>query len=189
MRCPFLIGERVYLRGLELSDLNGNYIAWLNDAQVCQFNSHHVFPYSKEAGESYIKHTQSSKQDLILAIVVKHTDQHIGNIALQCIHPIYRNAEYAILLGEKEYWGQGYSKEASVLLIQHGFLALNLHRIYCGTSADNVAMQKLAIFMGMKEEGRRREAMYKNGKYVDVVEYGMTVEDFFNKYQNLPDPA
>ncbi len=32
--------------------------------------------------------------------------------------------------------------------------------------------------MGMKEEGRRRQAQFKNGKFTDVVEFGALKEEF-----------
>jgi len=178
MRNPFLIGEKIYLRGLNEKDLEGNYINWLNDPEVCKYNSHHVFPYYMENGENYIKSTYNSKNSLVLAIVIRETNIHIGNISLQKIDYISRNAEFAILIGEKNFWGKGYSKEASTLIITHGFLSLNLHRIYCGTSSDNIAMQKLAIYLGMFEEGRRKEAIYKNGKYSDIIEYGLLRNKF-----------
>ena len=59
------------------------------------------------------------------------------------------------------------------LILGHGFGALNLHRVYCGTSSENVPMQKLALAMGFSLEGRRREALYKNFGYLDVLEYGL----------------
>ena len=34
-------------------------------------------------------------------------------------------------------------------------------------------MQRLALYLGMKEEGRRREAAFKDGRYVDLIEYGI----------------
>jgi RimJ/RimL family protein N-acetyltransferase len=34
-------------------------------------------------------------------------------------------------------------------------------------------MQKLALKLGMSEEGRRREALWKNGIFADIVEYGL----------------
>ena len=43
---PFLSGEQVTLRPLEEKDLAGPYVSWLNDPEVCEHNSHHVFPYS-----------------------------------------------------------------------------------------------------------------------------------------------
>jgi ribosomal-protein-alanine N-acetyltransferase len=40
MKNPFLVGENIYLRPLDLNDLRGNYINWLNDSEVCKYNSH-----------------------------------------------------------------------------------------------------------------------------------------------------
>lgn len=145
MKYPFLIGDKIYLRGLEIKDLESNYIQWLNDEEVCKYNSHHVFPYYRENAEQYIKDTFNSRKALVLGIILIDNDLHIGNIALQDINYINRSAEFAILMGDKDYWGKGYSKEAAFLIIQHGFMALNLHRIYCGTSSDNLPMQKLAL--------------------------------------------
>jgi len=169
----FLIGKNVYLRGLSKEDLEGNYITWLNDGEVCAYSSHHVFPYSKESAETYIKSTSDSRAALVLAMVLKENDLHIGNIALQNIDYINRSAEFAILLGEKDYWGRGYSKEAAIMLVKHGFTELNLHRIYCGTTTENIAMKKLATSLGMVEEGRRRNASFKRGRYIDIIEYGL----------------
>ena len=88
------------------------------------------------------------------------------------------SAEFAILFGEKAYYNRGYSKIASRLLLEYGFSTLELHRIYCGTSAYNIPMQKLANDLGMREEGRRVEAFLKNGEYVDIIEYGILARDF-----------
>lgn len=181
MNNPFLIGEKIYLRGLDEKDLEGNYIKWLNDTEVCQYNSHHIFPYNYESAKNYIKNVAKLPDALVLAIILKENDMHIGNVSLQNISYINRNAEFAILMGEKAYWGKGYSKEAAILIIKHGFMELNLHRIYCGTSSDNIPMQKLAISLGMSEEGRRRDAMYKNGRFVDIIEYGLIHTEFLSK--------
>jgi RimJ/RimL family protein N-acetyltransferase len=173
----FIKGKNIDLRPLNQENLDGNYVNWFNDAEVCLYNSHHVYPYNREKAAQYISAMQNSKDNLVLAIIAKN-GKHIGNISLQKIDFVSRNAEYAIILGEKDYWGKGIAKEASALILKHGFEELNLHRIYCGTSENNKAMQKLAFALGMKEEGRRKEALYKNGKYVDIIEYGLLRKDF-----------
>lgn len=173
MSTCFLAGNRIYLRGLKLDDLEGNYVNWFNDATVCKYNSHHVFPYSKESATKYIRDSFESRSALILAIVLLESDVHIGNVALQSIDYISRTAEFAIIIGEQEYWGKGYAKEASMLILNHGFMELGLHRIHCGTSSDNVPMQSLALSLGMIEEGRRRQAVFKHGTHLDIVEYGL----------------
>lgn len=175
---PFLQGERLYLRALSEDDAAGAYVEWFNDADVCLGNSHHVFPYTREAALEYIRRVRGTRDQLTLAMVLRADERHIGNLALQNIHPVYRTAEFSIVLGDKQLWGQGYGREAGRLLCAHGFNALNLHRIYCGTFEDNVAMQKLALALGMRLEGRRREAAFKRGRYVDVLEYGMLKKEY-----------
>jgi RimJ/RimL family protein N-acetyltransferase len=53
-----------------------------------------------------------------------------------------------------------------------------LERVYCGTSDTNIGMQKLAVQMGMVEEGRRRKHLFLNGRWEDMVEFGVLREDF-----------
>ena len=77
MKIPFLIGDKLYLRPLEKTDINGNYVSWLNDAEICQFNSHHFFQYSKEKAEDYIAKVNRSSSEIVLAIVCKENDLHI----------------------------------------------------------------------------------------------------------------
>jgi len=175
---PFIEGKNIDLRPLLMEDIEGEYVNWLNNDEICKFNSHHIYPYTKELAKHYITDVQDQKKHLVLAILAKDTGKHIGNISLQSIDNVNGNAEYAILLGDKNYWGKGIAKEASLLVLRHGFDVLNLHRIYCGTSSKNIPMQKLASALGMEEEGRRIEAMYKNGEYVDIIEYGLLKEKF-----------
>ena len=178
----FLEGERIYLRALQPKDAEGHYPGWLNDLEVCHFNSHGRWPCPEAGATEYIEAVRGSRLALVLAMVLLEDDRHIGNISLQAIDWIDRSAEFAILLGDRSAWGKGYSKEAAYLICRHGFLELNLRRIHCGTSEDNVAMQRLAAFMGMEQEGRRRQALFKHGKYRDILEYGVLREEFFAKF-------
>ncbi len=168
----FLSGENIYLRALSETDIEGNYANWLNNQEITFYNSHGRFPLSKSKLLEYVKQADSNSTMLVLAIIDKQKEIHIGNISLQTINWIDRNAEIAFLLGEKEFWGKGIMKEAGELLLNHGFKVLNLHRIHCGTSSNNEGMQKLALKLGMQQEGIRKEAMFKNGTYLDIIEYG-----------------
>lgn len=174
----FLAGARIYLRGLERSDVEGNYRHWLNDPDVCRYNAHHRFPYGMAELLQYVEGLGGAHDRLVLAIIDRDEDRHVGNISLQGIDPVERSAEFAIVIGEKSAWGKGFSKEAARLIIDHGFGALNLHRIGCGTSAENLPMQKLALAMGFALEGRRREALYKNCRYWDILEYGLLRQEW-----------
>lgn len=180
----FLKGKQLYLRPLLESDAQGPYVSWFNDEEVCRGNSHHVFPYTPEMALAYIRTAAQGQDKLVLAILLDKDDRHIGNIALQHIHPIYRSAEFSIVIGDKSAWNKGYAKEAARLLCDHGFAAMNLNRIACGTFDDNLAMKRLALYLGMKEEGRRRQAAFKQGRYVDVIEYGVLKDEYEERWCN-----
>jgi ribosomal-protein-alanine N-acetyltransferase len=186
-RDAFLIGQRVYLRALRDEDADGPYAGWFNDEEVCRGNSHHVHPYTREAALAYIRDTRARKDSLVLAIALIDGAPHVGNVALQRIDPIARSAEFAIVIGERDAWGKGVGKEAGGLICQHGFSALNLHRIHCGTLATNEAMRRLALDLGMREEGTRREAAFKDGRFVDCVEFGVLRAEFAAR--PAPEPA
>jgi RimJ/RimL family protein N-acetyltransferase len=180
-KIPFLKGKNIFLRQLNERDLDGDYINWFNDPEVCKYNSHHIFPYSREKAAEYLNKINDSKTNLVLAMVLIKNNSHIGNVSLQEINFINRSAEFAVIIGDKKSWGKGYSKEAARLVLEHGFLQLNLHRIYCGTSIENVPMQKLAISLGMTKEGYQRQALFKNGKYLDILEFGILKKEFLDK--------
>ncbi|AXX93545.1 GNAT family N-acetyltransferase [Malaciobacter molluscorum LMG 25693] len=169
----FLESNNIYLRALCLEDAETNYVNWLNDKEVCKFNAHHRFVNTKEKTIEYISRINSSKDCLVLAICCKEDNIHIGNVSIQSINYIDSNAEFAIVMGETNYQGKGFAYEASKLIINHAFNSLNLHRIYCGTSSENISMQKLAIKLGMKEEGTLKQAIFKNGQYIDIKLYGI----------------
>jgi len=178
MNNPFLVGERIYLRGLEASDVEGQYPSWLNDEILTQFLEHHVFPYSKASALDYIEGLRHRRDIVMLAIIEKTTNKHIGNITLSSISTLHQSAEFTLLIGDHESHGKGLAKEASKLLIAHGFNTMNLNRIWCGTVDTNTAMQRLALSLGMKQEGIKRQEVYKNGRYNDTYQYSILKEEF-----------
>jgi ribosomal-protein-alanine N-acetyltransferase len=178
MKAPFLVGEKIYLRAIVEADLNARYREWFNDEEVCKYNSHHRFPNYDENMREYYDRVIKSRTNLVLAICDKGNDAHIGNIALENIDSLNQSAEFAIIIGDKEYWGKGVGTEAATVLLRHGFEELNLHRIYLGTAEDNIGMQKLALRLGFKEEGKAREALFKDGVFKTTVSYGLLSDEF-----------
>lgn len=173
----FLEGEKVFLRPLRAEDADGDYPGWLNDAEASQGNSHHVFPYSRQEALDYIGSASGRRDQIVLAIVDKACQRHVGNVSLQCINFIHRSAELAILIGDKGAWGKGIGFEACELLVEHGFKALGLRRIEFGTPETNIGMRRIGEKLGMKKEGVKRGAFFKDGRYCDVVLYGLLAEE------------
>jgi len=161
-----------------MEDAAPPYIDWLNDSEVCHGNHHHRWPYTTEQAKLFIEEACSNRSSVVLAIEVLESAEHIGNIALQNINSIHRSAELSILIGSRASWGKGYGREAASVLVKHGFEELNLNRIECGTPSYNQGMIKLALALGMTEEGRKRNAFFKNGSYHDIVSFSLLANEF-----------
>lgn len=167
----YRLGSSYYVRALRESDLSGPYPEWFEDQDVSRYNSHGKLFHTEDYFRNYYRSLESSNQ--MVWAICDELDGHIGNVSLQGISTINRNAEFAILLGNKAHWGKGVGKLAGTRIFEHGFGKLNLERIYCGTAATNVGMQRLALALGMDEEGRRRKHLWLDGEWTDVVEYGV----------------
>jgi [ribosomal protein S5]-alanine N-acetyltransferase len=171
----YSLGSGYYVRALRESDVDGPYPRWFEDQDVCCFNSHGKFFKNLDYFRQYVRSLNG--EDKIVWAICHESDGHIGNVSLQSISFVNRNAEFAIILGDSNHRGKGVGKIASSKLIEHGFHKLNLKRIYCGTAATNLAMQSLAKYLGMVEEGRRRQHLFLDGKWVDMLEYGLLREN------------
>jgi RimJ/RimL family protein N-acetyltransferase len=178
MHHPFLIGERIYLRRIEKNDLEGNYFQWLNDQEVTRWMQNGIFPNSAESMLEYYMSVATSRSDMVLAIIVKDQERHIGNIGLSGLNQVFRNAEIGILIGEKDAWGKGYGSEAIRLLAGHAFRRLNLHRVSAGATAENIGCIKAFEKAGFTREGISRQAYFCEGQYRDCVHLGMLREEY-----------
>ena len=61
---PFIIGEKIYLRGMERDDLEGNYFQWANDPEVTHYMFMGAMPNTMEQlEEEYEQLTKSSRKE------------------------------------------------------------------------------------------------------------------------------
>lgn len=95
-----------------------------------------------------------------------------GEIRLQAIRWFNRRAEISIFIAE-DFRGKGLGKAAVSALIHHAFTMMNLHRLEVEVYEYNRAGNALFRHFGFLEEGRLREARYFDGKYWDIIRYGL----------------
>jgi len=165
-----------FVRALQESDLAGPYPTWFEDQEICKYNSHGKYARNSDWFKSFYE--SANHHDRVVWAICHRDDGHIGNISLQDMSFIHRNAEFAVLIGDRRHHGKGVGKLAGHALLRHGFEKMNLERIYCGTAATNTGMRRLAVSLGMKEEGCRRRHLFLEGGWVDVVEFGILREEF-----------
>jgi RimJ/RimL family protein N-acetyltransferase len=89
----------------------------------------------------------------------------------------HRKVEIGYGLGI-DYRGRGYATEAAKALIDYGFYALELHRVQAIASSGNPASIRVLERLGMKLEGRLREANIRDGEWCDLLYYGILEDEW-----------
>ncbi len=170
--------QNLIMRELERGDLP-ILNEWRNDPDVMHFLGNNFLFISSDVDEAwfdqYLKHRD---RNVRLAMIHKKDGRYLGNVNLTNIHPINRAAEFSIVIGNKEYWGHGFGEEATRVMLDHGFLNLNLHRIYLSVIAYNDRALKLYEKIGFRNEGAAREGIYKDGAFHDVVNMGILKKEY-----------
>ncbi|MCD5324643.1 MULTISPECIES: GNAT family N-acetyltransferase [Pontibacillus] len=171
--------ERIRFRKLEKDDMEILH-RWQNDTTVHTNMSTSIDLYSMEDVEKFYERMKDSRSYII---VEKESDKEIGSITLVRENNQQQNAEFLLLIGEKEYWGNGYGKEALLLFLNFVFMELNLHRISLKVFSFNEKAKGMYERMGFKVEGQLREAFFRNGKWHDLFIMGMLQDEYMALYK------
>ena len=159
---------------------SSNWYKWFNDEETTLHMQKHYFPNTKEMQIDFYNNSLKNDQSIIqLGILDKSKSIVFGIISLSSINFINRNADWSVLIGEKEFRQLIYVNEAIDLILKHAFFTLNLYKVYGGYVET---LKEWGIFMqrryNFKEEGRLKSHVYKNGKFLDVTLIGLLKDDY-----------
>jgi RimJ/RimL family protein N-acetyltransferase len=162
-------GKMVRLRALEPTDAERAF-QWINDREVTQFLMAR-YPMSLAAEREWVTNASKPNEfgDARFAIETKTDQVHIGMCGLHRARPEDRGAELGIMIGDKSYWNGGYGTDAMLTVLRFGFEQMNLHKVALGVFDFNERAKAVYTKCGFVEEGRSREEVFQDGRYVDVI--------------------
>jgi RimJ/RimL family protein N-acetyltransferase len=76
-----------------------------------------------------------------------------------------------------DHRGRGVGTAAQRLLVNHLFTTTTAHRLCAFTAADNLAEQRSLEKCGFRREGLLRQAGFREGRWRDVLVYGVLRDD------------
>src|SRR5437773_1508777 len=122
MRCPFLVGDNIYLRPLEIEDAR-TIVPWFNDGEMTRYMLRYQ-PMTVAKEEEWLKTIYDSPTDIALGIALRADDRLIGVTGLHQVDVRNRHASFGIGIGDKTCWSKGHGTEATRLIVRHAFLTL-----------------------------------------------------------------
>jgi len=121
-------------------------------------------------------------KSLRFGIVLKETDELIGIVSLTDIDYVNRNAYIGRWIGSPSHRGQGLIDEAMRLALRYAFDELGLERICSHVLESNRASRRAAEKFGDRQEGILRRAIFKEGRFQDVIVYAILRDEFYERY-------
>lgn len=120
-------GEKVYLSPMNLEDIE-KYVKWMNDFSTTDGLGSSSKVTTFESERAWLINNMDKKEQQF-AIVLKETDELIGNCGFVDINHLHQRGEVGLFIGEEENRSKGYGTEALSLLVEYGFNYLNLKNI------------------------------------------------------------
>jgi RimJ/RimL family protein N-acetyltransferase len=172
-----IVGEKVAL-GPVRRELLPLYQAWLNDFEATRWLGRVPMPMTAEGQQKWFEKVTQNETDVVFTVYERETGRPIGNTGLHEIHPVHRSAEFGIGLFEKSCWNKGYGTETTRKMLEYGFGQLGLHGVHLTVFAANERASRAYARAGFKPAGRMREAMFRDGRFHDLLRMDCLAREF-----------
>lgn len=169
-----LIGDKVVLRDILLSDCNNDYLKWMNDEETNKYMETRWMEQTDESIRNFVIEKIKSDDSILFAILDKTNSKHVGNIKIGPINSWNHFSDISYFLGDKTVWGKGLASDAISLACRYAFNDLGIHRLQAGVIEGNIASSRALEKNGFQIEGYLKDRSYLQGKgYVKVSLYSL----------------
>jgi RimJ/RimL family protein N-acetyltransferase len=173
-----LKGTRVTLRALTKADL-GTLLQYGQDVEVELLGGGDPpHPGTIEGWEKWYEEHVTKQNKESANFGIEADGKLLGTCGIWRFNLVAQTCVMGISIGDREYWGRGYGREAVGLLLDYAFRLRNFRKVSLDTSSTNERAIRCYRACGFIEEGRLREHLWSNGEYVDEVHMGILREEW-----------
>jgi RimJ/RimL family protein N-acetyltransferase len=151
----------VNLRPFVESDLP-TYVRWRNDPEVAKYLARSEM--SPDDVRAWFEGAGTNHR-----YGVELNGKLVGYGVIEQIDTTNKKCEVGVIIGEKNEWGKGLGRTVARELTRIAIHELDLHRVLAVASAENPASIACFKAAGFCEEGRLRDAYYREGRFIDLV--------------------
>jgi RimJ/RimL family protein N-acetyltransferase len=145
-----LYTERLYLREMLPEDA-ADMFELNSDIEVIRYTGDTPFKTIQDAYDLLSNYDQYEKYKTgRLSVFIKETNEYIGFCGVKTLD------DKTVDLGfrfHKKYWGKGYGKESSLVVIDYAFNTLGIKELFGNFMSDNTNSKKLLENLGFKPFG------------------------------------
>lgn len=151
---------RLHLRAINTEeDKLEDYLGWLRDVESNSFIQSARIDYGIEELIEFIKAINSDVNAILFGIFLKSNFQFIGTLKIQPIDLTSGTAWLGIMIGNPEFRGRGYGREAMQEVLKFLFTSLKLKEVLLGVDLKNFSAIALYETLGFSEHLREENSM------------------------------
>jgi RimJ/RimL family protein N-acetyltransferase len=116
-------------------------------------------------------------QALTVAVILRETGQHVGEVTLFVRNVEQRTGEIGFVF-HPDFHGRGFAAEASIELLRLGFEQLGMHRIIGRLDARNTGSANLLKRLGLRQEAHFVKNEFLKGEWTDELVFALLAEEW-----------
>ena len=174
---PVLIGKKVTLRELEVSDAPALF-AMLTPEEVSRFIS--PPPTTVEGFEKFITWARAERaagRYACFAVVPHGMSTAVGLFQVRQLEAGFLTAEWGFALGSS-FWGKGMFIDGGQLMVDFAVETLNVGRLEARAAVANGRGNGALRKLGAVQEGVLRRSFLKNGQFLDQMLWSILAEEW-----------
>jgi RimJ/RimL family protein N-acetyltransferase len=175
---PLLQHGRVFLRAGERADIP-RFVTWMNDWRTSRTLAIRA-PMSSASEERWFEHMldDQGKAGYFFVICLLEDDRPVGTIGLFQLEPYNGCAGLGISIGDAADRGRGYGSDALRALLGFAFGQLRLQRVWLDVYDSNPGARRVYERVGFVYEGTLRRAVFREGRYLDVIRMAILADEW-----------
>lgn len=142
-----IVGKSVILAPITSKEINSRYLNWLNDPEINEFLEVRHKRQTLDDIINYINTLRAKEGCDVLAIFLKDTYKHVGNIGITDRLP-GGHVGMGAMIGDKRAQMAGVGAEALILFLEYMFNYEGVRRIFGGVLLANKKAQKFWGHLG-----------------------------------------
>jgi ribosomal-protein-alanine N-acetyltransferase len=172
-----LRSKNVYLRAVRISDA-AIVKKWHNDPKIAELARVGEKKTTLKQEKRDIAAARTSDNQAYHLILTQLNNTPIGFLRFNYIDKYSGNVWLRMIIGDRKAQGKGYAYEAMMIYLKWLFTKLRIHRVTLECYSTNTRAIRFYRKIGFKKEGILREAVFINGKYHDIISFGILKKEF-----------
>lgn len=136
---------------------------------------------NKEVDFKWFENYMQNRGTNIRCTILNEEEQVLGLVSLTNIDRMNQTAVFHIMIGDNTHRDKGIGSYATNEILRHAFYDMNLNRVELSVLESNNRAIALYDKLGFKKEGIKREAVYKNGEFVNMIFMSILKSEYKNE--------